>query len=185
MPSEPRAVSWPAKAAAARASPSPRAQIEVCRILFMAVASSVQIDQPADVDREQELGQISGVGEEVVVQAGEVPARGVEVVAQVRHLAQEVEGVPGRADVAERLGEVQGGEPLPPGVLVAAGLQVGETEVEPRRDLVPAGAEAAQQAQALVEQPVPLGIAALEDAAVAQVVEDLAAGRAGLRGEQL
>jgi hypothetical protein len=66
-----------------------------------------------------------------------------------------------------------------------AGLQMGEAEVEPRRDLVPARTELPEDPQALVQAGVALGVPALEDPAVAEVVEDAGPRRARLGRHEL
>src|SRR6478672_8719800 len=179
VPSEPSARSWLSAWADAEArapSASTPSRIRFI-IVVMYMASGVQVDQLADVDREQELGEVAGFWEEVLLEPPEVAAGRLEIAAQIGRLAQQVERVLDRNAVVDRLGQREGRLALAQSEPVAAGLQVGVAEIDPHHGLELAGAGAPQHGQALVEQRVAVRMASLENPAVADVEQDLGARR--------
>jgi len=90
----------------------------------------MEVDQFADVHRQEETGQIGRFREEIALQPREVCPRSVEIAAQVLRLAEQVQGVLHRVALAHLFGERQGDGPVLQGVLAAFGLDVREAEVE-------------------------------------------------------
>src|SRR5215213_102913 len=122
--------SWrEARASDATARPRLSAIVRMVPILLIST-SGVQIDELADVDRQQETRQVGLVREEVALQTGEVAVGELDVAAQVGHFAQQVEGVLDGIHLAHGLGQLERQAPVARGMAVAAGLQMGEAEVE-------------------------------------------------------
>src|SRR4030095_10795442 len=95
------------------------------------------------------------------------------------------EGVFHRDPVAERLGESQRDRALPSGQALRARLEGRAAEIGAYRSFRLAGSEVPQQMEARIEQMVGLFGTALEDPAITQVVQHLAARRARLEGHEL